>query len=134
MECITSIEEQAHSDTSYGAKKSVLETLRKIGKIICLGPSTLGSEVIKQMAYDTTLTDATISILESMTVDERLHLAGSRDEKREFYTKVVELATEAEGHCMFEDLARVLELLDGKGEDEDDDDEDEESGEDEDED
>ncbi|KAK6392198.1 hypothetical protein LTR65_003970 [Meristemomyces frigidus] len=110
---IASIEKQAHPDTSYGTKKSALETLRRIGKSIMLAPSTLGHEVIKHMQEDDALPNAMISILESMSVDERLRLADSSDEKGCFYDRVGELVADADDLCIFEELSSVVELLDG---------------------
>ncbi|KAK3647031.1 hypothetical protein LTR56_008197 [Elasticomyces elasticus] len=130
---IAQILKQAHPDTSYGTKKSALETLRKIGKSIVFASSTLGSEVRKQMGYDDSLSEAMKQILESMTIDERVKLSEETDEKGDFLSKVTELESSARGYCMFEGLEDVLGLLGGTEfesdlEEEDDDDNDEDDG------
>ncbi|KAK4897552.1 hypothetical protein LTR27_004696 [Elasticomyces elasticus] len=110
---ISQILKQAHPDTSYGTKKSALETLRKIGKSIVFASSTLGSEVRKQMGYDDSLSEAMKQILESMTIDERVKLSEETDEKGDFLSEVAELESSARGYCMFEGLEDVLGLLGG---------------------
>jgi hypothetical protein len=87
---VKSIRRQAHADTSFGTRKSALETLRKIGKSIVLAPSTLGHEVLKQMQEDATLPEAMLAILASMTVEERLAAAHSADEKGSLLQKMQE--------------------------------------------
>ncbi|KAF2185471.1 hypothetical protein K469DRAFT_687815 [Zopfia rhizophila CBS 207.26] len=60
----------------FGAKQSGLETLRKIGKTICMsGNSTLGREVLKQFGHgETCLSDSTMAIIAAMDGDERAEM------------------------------------------------------------
>ncbi|KAK5738049.1 hypothetical protein LTR17_006292 [Elasticomyces elasticus] len=111
---VEEIHEQAHESSSYGTRKSAMETLRKIGKSIVLTPSTLGSEVRQNMNWNFTLPDTMQAILESMSVKQRLRLADSADEKGMFFDKMEELMKMAEDHCMWEErLDPIVTLLGG---------------------
>ena len=102
MQIVGTILNGAQLDASFGTRKSALETLRKIGKSLMMAPSTLGSEVKKQLAYDPTLPDAMERILLEITVkqEQRLEVARSTDEKGSFIDKFVELQNEAYGYVI----------------------------------
>ncbi|MCJ1384528.1 hypothetical protein MMC17_007645 [Xylographa soralifera] len=100
--CIMDIRKKCPAGASYGTKKSALETLRKIGKTVCMsGGDVIGSE-------------------------------GERDVivKGDFGVKLEELAELSKDYCVFEKLDEVLALLEGTegkprdGEDVEDEDED----------
>lgn len=116
VDIIDQIGEQAKPESSYGTKKSALETLRKIGKTIVLsGYDCLGSEVRKSFAYETCLEDTMYNILGTMTEDERIRVGQSADEKGALVDKVVSLSEEASGYGMFERLDAVINMMaDGK--------------------
>ncbi|MCJ1391275.1 hypothetical protein MMC18_004138 [Xylographa bjoerkii] len=94
--CIEDIRKQCPAGVSYGTKKSALETLRKIGKTVCLsGGDVIGHEVQKGFHMETCLEDT-------------MGTLGGRMEE------LVELS---KGHCVFETLDEVVALLEGtKGE------------------
>jgi type II secretory ATPase GspE/PulE/Tfp pilus assembly ATPase PilB-like protein len=59
---ISTISQKASAQhTSFGTKRSALETLRKIGKTICLSGDTVGHEVRKQFQHESALEDAMIA-------------------------------------------------------------------------
>ena len=114
--CINQIVKRSPKEASLGTKKSALETLRKIGKSICLsGTSTLGHEVRKTFQYDTCLTDAMYNILKTMSVEEReKELMHAPEGEKNWYEKVCELVKLAKGYCVFEGLADVVEIVEEK--------------------
>lgn len=71
VQCIQRIAEQVKPVSSYGTKLSALETLRKIARTILLSGDTLGHEVRKQFQSKYALSEATTTILDSMTGYER---------------------------------------------------------------
>lgn len=99
------------ADATSPTKQSALETLRKIGKSVTLAPSTLGSEVQKQLGSDDCLERAMIEIVLSLNMAERKMVALSEDEKGRFVDKVEALWGESDGLCIFERLPEVLALL-----------------------
>ena len=137
QDCINSIAKQATPDTSYGTKKSALETLRRIGKSICLGDGAIGHEVRKDFQRNPSLRDAMMGILESMDAAEVETLANSTDHKGTFLAKVTQLVAEANSYCIMEGIDDVLQEMlstsepeedieDGSDEDQDGSDEEEE--------
>ena len=128
--CIKDIRKQCPVEASYGTKKSALETLRKIGKTVCLsGGDVIGSEVQKGFQGITRLEDTMYSIVQKMPQGERDLIM-----KGDIGVKLEELAELSKSYCLFETLDDVLALLEGRqaqswdGEDEED--SDEEDGED----
>ena len=63
------------ADATFGTKQNALETLRKIGKSICLARSTLGREVRKQMQRDDALDGAMRKILMGLSVADARRIA-----------------------------------------------------------
>jgi hypothetical protein len=103
---------------SYVTKHSALETLRKIGKIIIMSSdSTLGSEVRKSFSYDSILEKTMQGVLKGMTTEERQDMAREPQEEMIWIDKLKELEELAAGYCMFEGLAGVRLLLEGRGND-----------------
>ena len=112
-DCVGSIRRQATlPSSSFGTKRSALETPRKIGKSVTLAPSTLGSEVIKQFQYEDCVEDAMKKILLGMSAAEVKQVAQSADEKGMFVDKVDELQASAAGLCIMEGLEEILNILD----------------------
>lgn len=112
-DCVESIRRQAIVlDSSFGTKKSALETLRKIGKSVTLAPSRLGSEVIKQFQYEDCVEDTMKAILLGISEDDIKKVAQAADEKGMFVDKVDELQASAAGLCIMEGLEEVLNILD----------------------
>lgn len=109
-EIIESIGNEASGQRSFATKKSALETLRKIGEILVLAPSTLGSEVQKQFQYGDYLRDAMVGILESMSLDEKQDMAEATDEKGRFLDKVIWIRNAFDDLCVM-DLGPVVDLL-----------------------
>jgi hypothetical protein len=110
---IRGIARDARKNASYGTKRSALVTIRKIGKSICLAPSTLGSEVRKHMGHDNALTDTMTAIMEGMNFDERVRM-GEEDDgdgKGDFFSEVIELRNMAAGYCLFGDLGEAIDIM-----------------------
>ncbi|KAA6414516.1 MAG: hypothetical protein FRX48_01265 [Lasallia pustulata] len=134
VECIQEIAKECPKEASLGTKKNALETLRKIGKSICLSNDTLGHEVRKSFQYDTCLEDAMYRILETLSYGERdRHLMSAPRGEKPWYEKMCELVGLGAGHCIFAEMDNVVGLMElGKGStDEDDEDEHGNDGEDE---
>ena len=114
-ECFESIRTRCPETTSFKTKKSALETLRKIGKSICLSNGVVGREIRKHYQYGGELVPVMLAIAESLTFKEAEMLRPWCDDK------LVELQGMADGYCIFGDLGQVIGLWDGEEGDEDDD-------------
>ena len=108
---IKTIQDSCPEHASFGTKKNGLETLRKIGKSICLSNNdTLSHEVRKQFQCNEDVTDTMLSILRSMTEDQLDEVAQS-----EWYHKLDELIKLAKSYCLFNDtLGDVVREVDGE--------------------
>lgn len=114
--CVKTIRTDCPKTASFQTKKSALETLRKIGKSICLSDGVVGHEIKKDYQWGGEFVPTMLRIAETLTYEEKERLRPWCDDK------LVELKGMADGHCIFEDLGRVVALWNG---DEDDQDEDE---------
>jgi hypothetical protein len=106
-----------------------LSTLRKIGKTICLSSTDIvGHEVQKQFQWDQTLEDCMKRIVSGMSEDERKAIRQDESSAEALWPKLVELKKLARGRCIFNELDKVLDLIEcgegrgGDGEDEGEDD------------
>lgn len=126
---ISSIAEKCAEFPNPQNRRSGLETLRKIGKTICLSSNdTLGHEVQKQFQSDPCLENAMCDIVSEMSPQEKEDIYNAEMGSESLLAKLVELEKLAESYCVFEGLGEVLDLIKGeagehKGEDESDDDE-----------
>ena len=98
---------------SYGTKRSALQTLRKIGKIICLTGETMGRQARQHFHADRTLEKTMKGILESMSVEDRASMISERDGDTTYIEKLKELHELGSGYALFEDLDEVIDLLEG---------------------
>lgn len=105
-ETIANIRKQTLAHSSFGTKKSALETLRKIGKTIALGGmDEFGSEVISQLQEDgSPLESAMCDIVKEMKADERARMGGDRD----WILKVKELVELGSEHDIYKGLNQML--------------------------
>ncbi|KAF2747854.1 hypothetical protein M011DRAFT_467447 [Sporormia fimetaria CBS 119925] len=114
---IEEIGEQAGAEwASFQTRRSGLETLRKIGKTICLSEDVIGHEVRKEFGSNTDLEDAMFAILERMTPEEREQMCSVVDEKGSFIQKMEELQKLSKSYCILEELPDVISLLKNKDE------------------
>ncbi|KAJ5935789.1 hypothetical protein N7466_005336 [Penicillium verhagenii] len=96
-------------------RRNGLETLRKIGKTICLSSNdTLGHEVQKQFQSDPSLENAMHDIVAEMSTEEREAI-----QRDPLWQKLEELEALANDHCVFDGLRGVLETIQGVGDDDD---------------
>ena len=111
VQTIKNIRERCPRYASFGTKRNGLETLRKIGKSICLSDNdVLGHEVRKHFQSNQDITDAMIFILQSMPDDELDKIAES-----EWWAKLEELIKLADDYCLFAGtLHEVSSLLEGE--------------------
>lgn len=114
-ECFETIRTRCPKTASFKTKESALETLRKIGKSICLSNGVVSHEIRKDYYAGGELVPVMLDIAESLTDEEMERLRPWCDDK------LVELRGIADGYCIFEDLGQVIELWGGdeEGEDED---------------
>lgn len=112
---INDIGTKAKPTSSYGTKLNAIETLRKIGKSVVLTGDTLGSEVRKHFQSDPILQDTILSILESMSPEERIQAGQnvSEPEKPILADKMEWISDQYGSHCMDEEeiFHRILSLL-----------------------
>lgn len=130
---IRSIASQVKEDSSWGTKKSAIETLRKIAKTICLSGDCIGSEVRKQFQHNDALTESMLHVVNCMSIDERVEMCNVDDGRGPFSGKMEEVAKKWKSHCLCGDMDDVLDMLIGpeleEDDDKDQDDEDEEENE-----
>lgn len=113
-DCIRSIGRLAKRESSFGTKRSALETLRKIGKTIALsGMDVVGREVIKAFQYEDVLEKTMGRIVRRMAEEEKVMMRGVEDGG--FMEKLGELVDLAKGHCIMGGLKDVMRLLDPEG-------------------
>lgn len=114
-ECFESIQRRCSKNASFKTKENALETLRKIGKSICLSVGVVPREIRKDYGSGGELVSVMLDIAKSLTEEEAERLRPWVDDK------LVELQGIADGHCIFEDLGEVIELWvsDEEGENED---------------
>ena len=116
-ECVLTIRKGCHKTTSFRTKESGLETLRKIGKSICLSDGIIGREVRDDLGFDEEFVPTMLEIARSVTQEEKEKMRPWCDDK---LVGLQELATD---HSIFEELDEVINLW-YEDEDEDDDEED----------
>ncbi|KAK7529622.1 uncharacterized protein J3D65DRAFT_672557 [Phyllosticta citribraziliensis] len=127
---IKSITDNAHSDTSFRARRNALIALRKIGKSITLSEGVIPHEVRKDYTSDQNgFTDAFLEIAKSFTCAEKAKVLHTDQDGSTFEQKLVELVDLARGYCIFPKLSKSLSVLQ-KQESEDEDEEGDSEGED----
>lgn len=112
--CFETIRTRCPKAASFKTKESALETLRKIGKSICLSNGVVGHEARIHYQSGRGLVPVMLDIAASLTDEEMEKLRPWCDDK------LVELQGIADSCCIFEDLVQVIDLWDGDEEDEDD--------------
>ena len=103
-DCIENIRGSCPKTASFKTKENALETLRKIGKSICLSNGVVGREIRKSCGCQTTLVSTILGIAENLADEEMERLRPWCDDK------LVELQGIANGHRIFEDLGEVIDL------------------------
>ena len=109
VSCIETIGKECLPEASFGAKENALETLRKIGKTVCLSGDTIGHEVRKQFQGDTCLVDKMLDIAESMTQEERDEVTDT-----EWSDKLHELVKLSKDRFIYEGLSKLVVVMDGE--------------------
>lgn len=112
---IASITAQIKTHSPSKNMRSALETLRKIGKTICLSADTLGHEFQKHFQHGDDLECAKQSIVDYMSQEQRNAVLDADDDdgKGNFEEKMIELIDLCDGRCIFEGLQEVLDDLNG---------------------
>lgn len=112
-EKIKTITATATGDTSFGTKRSTMETFMKIGEIICLsGDDALGREVRKEVGPSSDLEDAMLAVLEHMTDAEKQAMMACDDGKgKPFLDQMLKLKKLPDEYCVFDDLKDVIAIL-----------------------
>ena len=103
-ECFETIQKRCPKTANFRTKESALETLRKIGKSICLSVGVVGREIRKNYQDGGEFVPIMLDIAQSLTDQERERLEPWCNEK------LVELQEIADGYCIFEDLGEVINL------------------------
>ena len=114
-EAIEDIRDRCPAHASYGTKSSALQTLRKIGKTICLTEDIMGREVRKHFQCTTVLEKTMQQIVNSMSLADRQIMKREYQGDTTFVEKLKELQDLGSGYCLFERLDQVIELLEGPG-------------------
>ncbi|KAL8868264.1 MAG: hypothetical protein Q9174_005103 [Haloplaca sp. 1 TL-2023] len=135
---INDIANRCPQHASYGTKFNALESLRKIGKVVCMSDSSeLMREVRKEFSSDGSLEDTMLQILEGMNQEEFDRILDEYVDDVAWKDKVEELADMAADWGIFDGLNAVVELLsnnddqdDGQDDGQDDDQDDDDGGDD----
>ena len=115
------VKQATEDEASFGTKKNALETMRKIGKSICLGPAdSLMREVRNAFGGfgPTPYVEGIKAIIHSMADDDRGEWIDSGG-ANEWLDQVEELLELGEGLMLFEGLEKVSDWLHLVEEDED---------------
>jgi hypothetical protein len=105
--CIETIRRGCATVASYETKLNAVETLRKIGKTICMsGNEIVGREIIKAFESEKILEDTMLAIVQSMTDDERGKLL-----KDPWCNKLWQLIVLSTDHLIMDGLGDVLAVL-----------------------
>ena len=102
--CIEKIRKGCPKTASFKTKENALETLRKIGKSICLSNGVVGHEIRIFYQGKTSLVSTMLGIAKSLTYEELENLRPWCDEK------LAELQKLAHGYCILEGLNEVIDL------------------------
>ncbi|KAL8964330.1 MAG: hypothetical protein Q9183_004526 [Haloplaca sp. 2 TL-2023] len=120
---ISDIENRCPQHASYGTKFNALESLRKIGKVICMSDSSeLMREVRKSFSSDTSLEDTMMDILNTMNQEQWERFLNEDVDDVAWTERLEELADMAADWGIFEGLKAVVELLSNDDDPDDDDD------------
>jgi hypothetical protein len=107
---IHTITSQVQRQSSLTTKKNALETLRKIGRSVCLATGTVGETVKEVLGADTIFVDAIVRVAECFTEDDRRALwAGGSG--MEIVKRLNQLDELRRCYCVFEGFEVVLEVL-----------------------
>ena len=100
--CWNNISDRCPKVASFETKKSALETLRKIGKSICLSDGAVGHEVRKDLQHDHDYVDVMRTIVEGLSQEETEALIPWCEEK------LVELKKLGDANYIFEGLGQII--------------------------
>lgn len=103
---ISNIAQQSDTATaSFGTRKNAMETLRKIGKTMCLSDTAIAFELRKQYETGEILSSTMLSLAKRLTAEERQELRPWCDEKLD------ELRELSEGLFLFDSLVDVIDVF-----------------------
>ncbi|KAG9582709.1 hypothetical protein KCU77_g11182, partial [Aureobasidium melanogenum] len=107
---ISSVATQVRRESSIVTKKNALETLRKIGRSVCLATDVVGERVKDVLGSDKMFVDAMIKVADSFTEDDRRTLwAGGSG--TEIVKRLEQLDELRKCYRVFDGLDVVLRLL-----------------------
>lgn len=107
---ISSVATQVQRESSLVTKKNALETLRKIGRSVCLATGGVGERVKNVLGSDEMFVDAMIKVADSFTEDDRRTLwAGGSG--TEIVKRLEQLDELRRCYRVFDRLDVVLKLL-----------------------
>ncbi|KEQ63446.1 uncharacterized protein M437DRAFT_46444 [Aureobasidium melanogenum CBS 110374] len=107
---ISSVATQVQRESSLVTKKNALETLRKIGRSVCLATGGVGERVKNVLGSDKMFVDAMIKVADSFTEDDRRTLwAGGSG--TEIVKRLEQLDELRRCYRVFDRLDVVLKLL-----------------------
>ena len=101
--------ERVKSHSNFATKKSALETLRKVGKSVCLGMGEVADEVRNSFFHSSDLDSGIIKILESMDREHKAMMADAED--GQYLQKLDELEGLAEKNRIFKSLGKAAKLI-----------------------
>ena len=103
------IEERVKVHSNFATKRSALETLRKIGKTICLSTSDTGDDVAEAFIDSSELDSAMVNILKTMQQEEKAMMADAAD--GQYLEKLDELERLGDECEIFDGVKRAARLI-----------------------
>jgi len=104
-------DEASKPGTLFASRRSALETLRKIAKMVCCAPGKIGRAVRYHFRDHGRLEHAMRSILRGMTEKERKDMCEAERGGATFLWKMEELEGLAEEHRIWERIGKVIKSL-----------------------
>lgn len=103
LDSIATIRGSVHPQSSFGTKRSALETLRRMAKTLVMGAcDELQSRVVKDFQGDPAFEDAMSHVIQAMVPSEREQMC--KVNGGEILEKLDELSELGEGHCVLEEI------------------------------
>lgn len=104
----SSVTQAGTRQASFVTRSSGIQTLRKIGKTLCMSNDIIGREVRKHFQREAVLEYAMGKIVAVLSTDERRRICSDNNGRSTFSEKMYELRSLAKVYCLFGLLAYVI--------------------------
>jgi hypothetical protein len=108
---LETISTEVHTTSSWETKKSAMETLRKITKVILDSQGVIADEIRKVFQYDCSINNAFLKVVRSMSAEERAKMCDVDDGTGPFSDRLVDIVRSCNNFEICKDLDDVVDLL-----------------------